>query len=65
MTRFRVLGPIEVWADEQRQVLGGRRQLALLAFLLLHANQVVSSDAIIDAVWGSDRRAPASGWGWR
>ena len=55
MSRFRVLGPVEVWADERRLVLGGPRQVALLAFLLLHANRAVSADAAIDAVWGPER----------
>ena len=45
------MGPIEVWALERRVDLGGRRQLALLAFLLLHANRAVSSDSLIDGVW--------------
>jgi DNA-binding SARP family transcriptional activator len=49
--RFAILGPVEVWAAERRVDLGGRRQLALLAFLVLHANRAVSSDALIDAVW--------------
>ena len=52
---FRVLGPVEVWADDRRLVMGGPRQVALLAFLLLHANRAVSVDALIDAVWGQER----------
>ena len=32
--------------------LHGARERALLAYLLLHANEVVSSDRLIDAVWG-------------
>ena len=55
MTSFRILGPVEVWADERRLALGGPRQLALLAVLLLRANCAVSSDTLIDAVWGSAR----------
>ena len=48
---------------ERRLAVGGRRQLALLAFLLLHANEAVSSEAVSDAVWGparsrSDNRLP-------
>jgi len=34
--------------------LGGPRQVALLAFLLLNANRAVSADAVIDAVWGEE-----------
>jgi DNA-binding SARP family transcriptional activator/ABC-type branched-subunit amino acid transport system substrate-binding protein/streptogramin lyase len=48
---FRILGPLEV-ADEGRRVeLGGRKQRALLAILLVHANEVVSADKLIDELW--------------
>ena len=57
--RFRVLGPIEAWTDEHPLVLGGPQQVKLLAFLLLNANRAVSADAVIDAVWGSDRDGAA------
>ena len=49
--RFAILGPVEVSAQERRVDLGGRRQLALLAFFVLHANRAVSSDSLIDRVW--------------
>jgi DNA-binding SARP family transcriptional activator len=52
---FRILGPVEAWAGEHQIELGGPRQLALLACLLLHANRAVSSDAIVDAVWPRSR----------
>lgn len=55
MASFRVLGPVEAWADERRLTLGGRQQVKLLAFLLLSANRALSADAVIDAVWGSER----------
>src|SRR5687768_5544501 len=49
---FRVLGPLEV-ADEGRVLpLGSGRQLALFAFLLLHANEAVSVDRLVDELWG-------------
>jgi DNA-binding SARP family transcriptional activator len=51
--RYRILGPLEVLDDERRSVaLGGGRERVLLATLLLEANRVVSSDRLIDAVWG-------------
>ena len=53
---FRVLGPIEAWHGGQALDLGSRKQRALLAILLLRANEVVSSDALIDGLWGE--RAP-------
>jgi DNA-binding SARP family transcriptional activator len=50
---FRILGPLEV-VDEGRPLpLGGSRQRTLLALLLTHANEVVSTDRLIDALWGA------------
>jgi DNA-binding SARP family transcriptional activator len=51
---FRILGPLEAW-DEGREVsLGGRKPRALLAVLLVHANEVVPADRLIDELWGED-----------
>jgi DNA-binding SARP family transcriptional activator len=55
---FRILGPLEVVRDGGALQLGGTRQRALLALLLLYANEVVSSDALVDRIWGE--RAPAT-----
>jgi DNA-binding SARP family transcriptional activator len=50
---FRILGPLEVAAaDGEPLQLGGQKQRALLAVLLLHANEVVSTDFLVDALWG-------------
>jgi DNA-binding SARP family transcriptional activator len=54
-TSFRILGPIEVWNGEQRLEVGGPKQIALLALLLLHSNEAVSIDALSDALWGETR----------
>src|SRR4029453_5757003 len=51
---FRLLGPLEVERDGRVLPVGGRRQRALLTFLLLHANTVVARDRLIDALWGED-----------
>ncbi len=51
---FRVLGPLEVVDDGRIVPLDRRRLRALLAFLLLHANELVTSDRLIDEVWGPD-----------
>jgi DNA-binding SARP family transcriptional activator len=52
---FRILGPLEVLDDHGRPlVLGGAKQRALLAALLLHAGQVVSAERLIDELWGED-----------
>jgi predicted ATPase/DNA-binding SARP family transcriptional activator len=58
--RFGILGPLEVAEDRGRQLeLGGRKQRAVLAILLLHANEVVSSDRLVEDSWSG--RPPASG----
>src|SRR5262245_47711563 len=48
---FRILGPLEVIEEGQALDLGGHKQRALLASLLLHANKVVSTDRLVDALW--------------
>jgi DNA-binding SARP family transcriptional activator len=48
---FRILGPLEVLEDGRQLDLGGAKQRALLAMLLLHANEVLSQDRLIEAVW--------------
>lgn len=48
---FRVLGPLEARADGALLPLGGPRQRAIFAYLLLHANEVVSADRLLDEVW--------------
>ena len=49
---FRLLGPLEVRSGGTPLSLGGPKQRALLALLLLHVNEVVSRDRLIDGVWG-------------
>ena len=57
---FRLLGPLEVVGDDGVPVaLGGPRPRSLLAQLLLHPNEVVSTDRLIDAVWGESPPASA------
>src|ERR1700746_3796473 len=56
---FRILGPLEVADGDSLGALGGAKQRALLAILLLHANEVVSSDRLIDELWGE--QSPDSG----
>jgi len=53
--QFRVLGPLEVTDDSGRTIeIGGRKQRALLAVLLLHANEVVPITRLIDDLWGEE-----------
>ena len=56
---FRILGPLEVFENGRRLDVGGAKQRALLAILLLHANEVVSTERLIDALWEDD--APETG----
>ncbi|HEU5373448.1 MAG TPA: BTAD domain-containing putative transcriptional regulator [Gaiellaceae bacterium] len=48
---FRLLGPLEVDADGLPVSLGGARARALLALLLVHRNEVVPLDKIVDELW--------------
>src|SRR5580693_3712215 len=48
---FGVLGPLEVTAGGQSLALAGARTRAVLALLLVHANQVVSSDRLLEELW--------------
>jgi len=56
---FRILGPLEVASDGRVLPLGGLKQRALLAHLLLHPNEVVTTERLVDDLWGEDppRRA--------
>jgi len=48
---FRVLGPLEVRLGDERLPLGGARQRAVLAALLLRAGEVVPVERLVDEVW--------------
>jgi DNA-binding SARP family transcriptional activator/tetratricopeptide (TPR) repeat protein len=50
---FLLLGPIEARTGGASPPLGGPRQRAVLADLLLHAGSVVSMDTLIDDIWGA------------
>jgi WD40 repeat protein/DNA-binding SARP family transcriptional activator/class 3 adenylate cyclase len=52
--QFRVLGPLEVDASAGPINLGGPKQRAVLAHLLIRANELVPSETLIDEVWGDD-----------
>ena len=57
---FRLLGPLEVIGDDGEPIaLGGPRPRALLTLLLLHPNEVVSVDRLVDGVWGEAPPASA------
>ena len=58
---FRILGPLEVSDGGVELALGGPRPRALLALLLLHPNEVVAGDRLIDELWGEQSPDRAAG----
>ena len=52
--QFRLLGPLEVNAGAISVSLGGPKQRAVLAHLLLRPNQLVPSETLIDELWGDE-----------
>lgn len=54
MLEFLILGPLEVRTDGRLVPVQGFRQRALLAMLLLHANEVVASGRLLDELWGAE-----------
>jgi DNA-binding SARP family transcriptional activator/streptogramin lyase len=50
---FLILGPLEALEEGRPVALGGSKQRAVLAILLLHAPDVVSRDRLIDELWGA------------
>ena len=55
---FRILGPLEVLDEGRSVTLGGTKQRTLLALLLVHANETLTTDRLIDELWGE--RPPAN-----
>jgi DNA-binding SARP family transcriptional activator len=51
MTQFGILGPVEVTVSGRALALGGARARDVLATLLVHSNQAVSSDQLVDELW--------------
>lgn len=49
---FRLLGSLGVLVEGRELSLGGTRQRAVLAILLLHRGEVVSVDRVVDELWG-------------
>jgi DNA-binding SARP family transcriptional activator/basic membrane lipoprotein Med (substrate-binding protein (PBP1-ABC) superfamily) len=58
--RFRILGPIEAEVEGRALDLGGRKQRAVLAALLLRAGQVVPDHRLVDEIWGDSPPASAA-----
>ena len=53
-TQFRVLGPLEVAHDGVPVRLGGERQRALLALMVIHANALVTTERLIEHLFGGE-----------
>ena len=51
---FRILGPLEVVEGAELLDVGPHKQRSLLAILLLHANRVVTTDHLLEELWGDD-----------
>jgi DNA-binding SARP family transcriptional activator len=49
---FGILGPVEVATDSEMVSIGQPRHRAVLAYLLLHPNRVITLDQVADALWG-------------
>jgi DNA-binding SARP family transcriptional activator len=56
--QFRILGPLEVLERDAVQPLGGAKQRAVLAILILHRGELVSGERLADELWGE--RPPAT-----
>jgi WD40 repeat protein/DNA-binding SARP family transcriptional activator len=57
---FRILGPLEVRSEQGPLSLGRVKPRAVLAVLLLHANEPVSAERLAQALWGEDAPADAT-----
>ena len=58
--QFRILGPLEVAEQEVTRPLGGAKQRAVLAILLLHRGEVLSGERLIEELWGEHAPATAA-----
>jgi DNA-binding SARP family transcriptional activator len=56
---YRILGPFEVATNGGSLTLGGAQQRALLALLVIHRNQALTTDRLIDELWADHTPATA------
>ncbi|AUG79459.1 hypothetical protein CFP65_4735 [Kitasatospora sp. MMS16-BH015] len=52
--RFQVLGPVQAWRGEQQLALGSPQQQAVLTALLLHQGRPVTTQDLVDGLWGEN-----------
>ncbi|MGH3772862.1 MAG: BTAD domain-containing putative transcriptional regulator [Pseudonocardiaceae bacterium] len=51
---FAILGPLEVLDQRRRVEVSSAKERLLLAVLVVHANQVVSADRLVEVLWGTE-----------
>ncbi len=56
---FVILGPLEVLDQHRRIEISSAKERLLLAVLVVHANEVVSTDRLIEVLWGAEPPATA------
>lgn len=54
VAHIRVLGPVEVTGTKGRGHLGGPKQRAVFAMLVARLGSVVTTDELVDGIWGED-----------
>ena len=57
---FRLLGPVEAVDDDRVAAVGAGKRLALLALLLVHRNELLPAERLIDELWGEAPPATAA-----
>ena len=57
---FRILGPLEALEEGLDVAPAGSKRRALLALLLLHANETLTIDRLVDELWGEHPPATAA-----
>jgi tetratricopeptide (TPR) repeat protein len=51
---FRILGPVELWVSGQRYDLGSPKERCVLGILLWRLGKPVSTDDLVDLLWGGN-----------
>ncbi|WP_250004809.1 AfsR/SARP family transcriptional regulator [Actinoplanes sp. M2I2] len=53
-TRFTLLGPVRAWRSGVELAIGSRQQRTVLALLLLREGRLITTDELVDALWGEE-----------
>ncbi|MGH3898127.1 MAG: BTAD domain-containing putative transcriptional regulator [Pseudonocardiaceae bacterium] len=57
---FRILGPMQVLADQRCIDVSSAKERLTLAMLVVHANELVSADRLVEVLWGGEPPATAA-----